>query len=89
MPGHVEHGGDADARAEVLRIRGDGQHRLRRRLEQKVVDQRLVVEGDIGDLGRQREDDVEVADRQQVGFSLREPCPCRRALALGTMPVAA
>ena len=39
----VQHGGDADAGAEMLRIGGDGQHRLGRRLEQQVVDHRLVV----------------------------------------------
>ena len=72
-----------------LRIGGDGQHRLRRRLEQQVVDQRLVLEGDVGDLGRQREHDVEVADRQQVGLALGKPCPRRRALALRAVPVAA
>ena len=55
MVGHrrspgVEHGGDADARAEMPGIGGDGQHRLRRRLEQQVVDERLVLERDVGDL---------------------------------------
>ena len=94
MVGHrrapgVEHGGDADAGAEVLRIGRDRQHRLRRRPEQQVVDERLVLEGDVGDLGRQREDDVEVADRQQVGLALGQPGARGRALALGTVPVAA
>ena len=78
----MEHGGDADARAEVLGIRRDRQHRLRCRLEQQVVDQRLVVERDVGDLGGQREHDVEVADRQQVGLALGKPCTRGRALAL-------
>ena len=34
------------------RVGGDGEHRLGRRPEQQVVDDRLVVEGDVGDLGR-------------------------------------
>ena len=85
----VEHGGDADARAEVLGVRRDRQHRLRCRLEQQVVDQRLVVERDVGDLGGQREHDMEVSDRQQVGLPLGEPCPRGRALALRAVPVAA
>ncbi len=94
MMGHrrapgVEHGGDADAGAEMLRVGGDGQHRLRRRPEQQIVDHRLVLEGDVGDLGGQREDDVEVADRQQVGLALGEPGARGRALALGAVPVAA
>ena len=87
MVGHrgapcVEYGGDADARAEVLWIRRDRQHRLRCRAEQQVIDRRLVLEGDVGDLGGQREHDMEVADRQQVGLPLGEPCTRGRALAL-------
>jgi hypothetical protein len=75
-------------RAPGCLIGGNRQHRLRRRPEQQVVDHRLVVEGDVGDLGGQREDDVEVADRQQVGLALGQPGACGRALALRTMPVA-
>ena len=75
MVGHgrtpgVQHGGDADAGAQVPGIGGDRQHGLRCRLEQQMVDLRLVVESDIGDLGGQREHDVEIADRQEVGFAL-------------------
>ena len=79
----MQHRSDADAGAEVLRVRGDGRHRLRRRLEQQPVDRHLVLPRDVGDLGRQREDDVEVADRQQVGLALGEPGAGRRALAAG------
>ena len=43
------------------------------RSKQQVVDRGLVVEGDVGDLGGQREDHVEVADRQQVGLACGEP----------------
>lgn len=94
MVGHgrapgVEHGGGADAGAQVLWVSGDGQHGPGRRLEQQVVDQRLVVEGNVGDLGGQREDHMEVADRQEIGRLGFEPGACRCALAPGTMPVAA
>ena len=85
----VEHGGDADAGAEVLRVSRDRHHRLRRRAEQQIVDDRLVLHGDVCDLGGQREDDMEVADRQQVGFALGQPGARSGALALGTVPVAA
>ena len=85
----MEHGGDADPCAEMLGIGGDRQHRLRRRAEQQVVDGGLVVEGDVGDLGRQGEDDVEVSDRQQVGLALGQPGARGGALALGAVPVAA
>ena len=84
----VQRGGGADARAKMPRIGRDRHHRLGGGPEQKVVDDRLVLPGDVGDLGRQREDDVEIADRQQVGLALGEPGPRGGALALGAMPVA-
>ena len=68
---------------------GDGEHGRRGDMEQEVVDHRLVLPGDVGDLGRQREHDMEIANRQQIGFARGEPVPCRRALAFGAMPVAA
>ena len=85
----MEHGGGADARAEVLGIGGDRQQRLGGRAEQQVVDDRLVLVGDRGDLGRQREDDMEIADRQQIGLAGREPILRRRALTLWAMAIAA
>ena len=85
----VEDGGDADAGAEVLRVSRDRHHRLRRRAEQQIVDDRLVLQGDVRDLGGKREDDMEVADRQQVGFALGQPGARSGALAFGAMPVAA
>jgi hypothetical protein len=38
----VQHGGEADARAEMLRVGGDGDQRLGRRPEQEVVEGGLV-----------------------------------------------
>src|SRR5690606_33800420 len=35
-----------------------------------------------------REDDMEVADRQEIGLLGLQPCACRRALAPWTVPVA-
>ena len=75
----MKHGGDADAGAEVLRIGGDRDHRLGGGTEQQIVDHDLVLVGDIGDLGRQREDDVEVADpaRDRLGARQASPVPPR------------
>ena len=85
----MEDGGDADASAEVLRVSRDRHHRLRCCAEQQIVDDRLVLQGDVSDLGGKREDDMEVADRQQVGFTLGQPGARSGALAFGTVPVAA
>lgn len=93
MMGHgrapgVEHGGDAYPGTEMPGIGGDGEHRLRGGLEQGVVDPSLVLERDGGDLGGQREHDVEMPDRQQVGLARGEPGPGGGALAPGAMATA-
>jgi hypothetical protein len=44
----MEHGGQTDPHAEVLRVGRDGDERLGRGLEQEAVDDGLVVVGDIG-----------------------------------------
>jgi hypothetical protein len=85
----VEHGGDADARAEMASVGGDGEYGLRRRPEQQVVHDRLVVESDVGEFGGNAEDDVEVSDRQQVGLALGQPGVRGGSLALGAVPIAA
>lgn len=94
MVGHgrapcVEDGGDTNAGAKMLRIGGVLRQGLSCRLEQEVVDGSLVLEGDRRDLGGQREDDVEVSDRQEVGLALREPVAGRRTLAPWAVPIAA
>src|ERR1700704_5804908 len=94
MMGHggapgMENRGDADAGAEVFWVCRDGSQGLGRGLEQKVVDDGLVLVGDIGDGRRQREHDMEVRHRQQIGFARGQPVLCRRALALRAMPAAA
>ena len=45
----VQHGGEPDARAEMLGVGCNGDQGLGRDLEQQVIDDRLVVIGDIGD----------------------------------------
>jgi hypothetical protein len=50
--------------AEVLEISGDCEQRLGCRAEQQIVHHRLVLVSDRGEFGRQREDDMEIADRQ-------------------------
>lgn len=83
----VKHGGDADLCAEVLRVGRNRHHGLCRSLEQQIIDQRLVGKGNGGNLGRQGKHDVEVSDRQQIGFARCQPCARRTALAPGAVPV--
>jgi hypothetical protein len=70
----------------MLRIGGDRQHGLGRDLEQEIVDDGLVLVGD----GRgQREHDVILWHRQQVGLAISKPLLGSGGLALRTVPVAA
>jgi hypothetical protein len=85
----VEHGGNADARAKMFGIGGDGERRLGGGLEQEVVDHPLIVPGDGRDRRRQRADEVKIADREQVRFPLGQPFACGAPLALWTMAIAA
>jgi hypothetical protein len=85
----MENRGDADAGAEVLWVGRDRDQGLGRSLEQQVVDDGLVLVGDIGDGRRQCEHDMIVRHRQQIGLARRQPFLCCRALALRAMPVAA
>ena len=85
----VQHGGEADACAQMLRIGGDGGQRLGGGPEQEVVDGGLVLERDRADRRRQGEDDVVVGNRQEFGLAVFEPLPRRRGLTLRAMPVAA
>jgi hypothetical protein len=77
----MQHGGDADPGAQMLRIGGDRQHGLGRDLEQQIVEDGLVLVGDVGDGRRQREHHMIVRHRQQVGLARGEPflrgCHCR------------
>jgi hypothetical protein len=85
----VQYGGEADARAQVLRIGGDGSQRLGGGPEQEVVDGGLVLERDGADRGRQGEDDVIVGNRQQLRLAVFQPLPRGGRLTLRAMPIAA
>ena len=85
----MQHGGDADAGAEVLGIGGDREQRLGRDLEQQIIDHRLVLVGDVRNGSRQGEHHVIVRHWQQLGLARGQPFPCGCALALWAMPVTA
>ena len=82
LPPGMEHRGDADLRAQMPGVGGDGGERLGGGAEQDAIDGGLVLEGDWPQR-RQREDDVEVRHRQQFGLSLREPSARASAWHLG------
>src|SRR3979490_1127972 len=79
--------GPADAGAEVFWVCRDGGQGLGRDLEQEVVDDGLVLVGDVGDGRRQREHRMKVRYRQQIGLARGEPFLGGRALTLRTMAI--
>jgi hypothetical protein len=83
----VQHGSEADARAQMLWIGGDCDQRLGGLLEQEIVDNGFVGERQGADRRRQGEDDVIIGNRQKLGLALGEPLARRRALTLGAMPL--
>ena len=89
LPPGVQHGKETDLRAQVLGIAGNGEQGSGHGAEQDLVNGFLVIEGDGGDLFRQRENHVEVLHRQQFGEALLDPALPWQPLALGTMPVPA
>ena len=85
----MQHGGEPDAGAEVLGVGRDGDQGLGGGFEQQVIDDRLVVVGDVGDRPRQGEDDMEIGHRQQIGLAVGQPLLGSGGLALWAMPIAA
>lgn len=98
----VQHRRHAEPCADAPGIGGEGQNRLGRGAEQQVIDSLrspmsleplafhwLTPIGDLRDLGRQGEDDVEISDRQQILGARGHPVPRRRPLTLRAMPVLA
>ena len=77
LPPGMQHTEEADLRPQMFWIGGDLAQRLRRRPEQDIVDDDLVLEGDDLDLLGYREHDVEVGNVEQFGLTVLEPLGAR------------
>ena len=86
-PPSVQDAGQTHLRTHALGIGGDGHHRFGRGFEQQPVDRLLVPIGDLRNLGREREDDVEILHRQQVFGAGLHPVARGRPMTLGAVPV--
>ena len=73
----------------MLGIGRDRERGLGRGFEQQVVDHRLVLIGDVGDLRRQCVHHMKVRHREEIGLARGQPLPGGCALALRAVPVAA
>lgn len=84
----VQYQQHADLSAEAFGMSSHAAEGLRRRLEQSIVKHARVGQRQLGDRGRQGEDDVEILDRQQMFGLTVEPLGPGQGLAFGTMAVA-
>ena len=89
LPPGMQQGHEADARAQVLRVGGDGGERFGGGVEQDVVDDGFVLKGDGGQLLRDGKDHMEIFAVEQLGLALLEPLRARQGLTLGAVPIAA
>ena len=69
----MENGEEADLRTKMLRVGGDRLQSLGYRAEQNAVDDRLVLQGNGRQLGRQSEHHVEVLCVENLGTTVIEP----------------
>ena len=85
----MQDGEEADRGAEVLGVGGDLAQGAGCGAEEQGVECALVLQGDRGDRGGQREDDMEILAVQQFVPALGDPGGAGGALALGAVAVAA
>ncbi len=85
----MEHAEETDLGTEMPWIASDLKQGLCTGVEEQVVDEPLVLQGERGQFPRQREDGMYVAGGQQFPFARLEPAQARVALASWAMPVSA
>ena len=85
----VQHAQEADFRTQMLWIGGDDAQRFRRRPEQDIVDDGLVLERDDLDLLGHREHHVEVGHVEQFRLAVLKPLSLCETLAFRTVAISA
>ena len=89
LPPGVEDHEAADGGTQAFRVRRDLEQRGGGRAKEEVVDDALVDERQPGERLGHGEDEVHVADRQELLLARRDPGVAGRRQALRTMPIAA
>src|ERR1700693_3862235 len=85
----MEHCHEADPRAQMFGVGSDLQEGFGGGAKEHAINGPLVLESQGRNHLRQREDDVKVFDRQQLGCAVVEPRRAGSALALRAMAIAA
>ena len=88
LPPRVQHRGDDDRAAEMSRIPAEREQRVSGRAEEQCVDHPRIALGQGVEIVRQREDDMEVRNGQQVGLARREPPFLGQGLTFRAMAIA-
>ena len=87
LPPCMQHQGDADLAADPLWITAERQQRLRRRLEQQVIQAaRIALDQRVQDM-RQGEDQMVMGRRQDFGAARLDPAFLGQSLAFRAMPI--
>src|ERR1700688_909923 len=88
IPG-MQHGEEADFRAQVFGIASDFEKCFRTGAEQQIVDDFLVLQSQWSKLRRECEDHMDVAGGEKLSLTCGNPASPSGGLTLRAMPVAA
>src|ERR1700730_919284 len=88
IPG-MQHGEEAEFRAEVFRIASDFEKCFCTGAEQQIVDDFLVLQSQWSKLRRKCEDHMDVARREKLSLTCRDPAFSGRGLTLRAVSIAA
>src|SRR5712692_10709413 len=85
----MQHGEEANFRAEVSRIASDFEKSFRTGAEQQTVDDFLVLQSQCRELRRKCEDHMDVARRKKFSLTCGDPAFPGRGLTLRAVSIAA
>src|ERR1700726_3708762 len=85
----MQHGEEANFRAEVSRIASDFEKCFRTGAEQQIVDDFLVLQSQCRELRRKCEDHMDVARREKFSLPCGDPTFAGRGLTLRAVSIAA
>ena len=85
----MQDGKEADLRAEVFRVRGNGFQSFGCSPEENAIDSPLVLESDRGNLLRHGENDMKVVHRKKFGLPVLKPLESGEGLTFWAMSIPA
>ncbi len=85
----VQHGEEAEFRAEVSGVASDFETSFRTGAEQQIVDDFLILQDQWRELRRKREDHMDVARREKFSLTCGDPAFAGRGLTLWAVSIAA